>query len=167
MLDGAVSLLVVVGYLAAAVGAVPLALAAFLIARRWRPFARALAYAGAGVGVLLVALSAAVATLTPEAGVTVAAVGAVLGAVLWVLPLAVGRWLLVRQGVDRERALRLVTAGLPVALLASLPLVFGDFTRYNVTFLTGAEAVLAWTALALVVLFGPAAVGLAVERLRA
>lgn len=166
VLDGAVGLLVVIGFLLAAVGAVPLALAAFLLSRRVRPFARALGYAGAVIAVLVVALSAAVATFAPGAGGVVATVAAVLGVVLWALPLAVARWVLVRRGIDPERALRLATVGLPVALLASLPLVFGDFTRYNITFLTGVEAVLAWTALALVVLLGPAAVGLAVARSR-
>ncbi|WP_152041924.1 hypothetical protein [Salinigranum salinum] len=159
-------LLVVIGFLVAAVGAVPLAAAAFLLARRIRPFSRALVYASGGVAALALALVGVVATISPAAGVTVAIVATVLGVVLWAVPLTVARWVLVRRGSEPERALRDATVGLPVALLASLPVVFGDFTRYNITFLTGAEALLAWTALALVVLFGPAAVGVAVASVR-
>lgn len=163
MTNSPAGLVVVLGFLAAALGAVPLALAAVLLARRVQPFSRALKYAGSGVAVLVVGFAAVVATVTPEAGVVVAVVAAVLGTVLWVLPLLVARWLLVRRGTDPERALRNATVGLPVALLVSLLVVFGDFTRYNITFLTGIEAFLAWTALALVVCFGPAAVALALD----
>jgi len=163
--DGAVGPPVVIGCLVAAAGSVPLALAAPLLSCRVRPFSRAPSLAGGAVAVLVVVPAAVVATITPEAGVVVAVVAAVLGAVVWVVPLLVARWLLVRRNVEPERALRNASVGLPVALLASLLVVFGDFSRYNVTFLTGVEAVLAWTALALVVFLGPAAVGLAVGRL--
>lgn len=112
----------------------------------------------------MVVLAAGVATTTPEAGIVLATVAAVLGSVLWVVPLLIARWVMVRRGVDPEQALRNALIGLPVALLSSLLLVFGGFNRYNITFLTGVEAVLAWTALALVVFVGPAVVGIVVER---
>lgn len=166
MTNSAVGLVVVFGFLAAVLGAVPLSVAAFVLARRVRPFSRALLYAGGGAAALVVVTGVGVATITPEAGAVVAVIAAVAGLVLWVAPLLVARWVLVRRGVDPERALRDATVGLPVVLLASLVVVFDDFDRYNITFLTGVEAVLAWTALALVVLLGPAAVGLAVERVQ-
>lgn len=166
MTNGPVGLVIVFGFLAAAIGAVPLALTAMLLARRVQPFSRALVYASGGVAALVVGFAVVVATITPEAGVVVAAVAAVLGTVLWGLPLLVARELLVRRGMEPERALRNATVGLPVALFVSLFVVFGDFTRYNITFLDGIEAVLAWTTLALVVGLGPAAVGLVIEWIR-
>lgn len=166
MTNSPAGLVVVVGFLAAAIGAVPLSLVAILLARRVQPFSRALVYAGGGVAALVVGLAVVVVIITPAAGVAVVAVAAVLGTVLWGLPLLVARELLVRRGMDRERALRNATVGLPVSLFVSLFVVFGDFTRYNITFLDGIEAVLAWTTLALVVVLGPAAVGLAIDRVR-
>lgn len=159
-------LLVVFAFLIAAIGSVPLALSAFLLSRRVHPFSRGLTYAGAGVAVLAVILSVAVATISPEAGVIVAVLAAITGVVLWAVPLFIARAVLMRRGLDAQRALRNATGGLPVALIASLFIVFGDFSRYNITFLTGVEATITWTALALVVFLGPAAVGLALIRLR-
>jgi hypothetical protein len=75
-------LLVLVGFLIGAVGSVPLALVTCLLARRVQPFARALRYAGVSVAFLVVVLAAAVATITPEAGIILATVAAVLGSVL-------------------------------------------------------------------------------------
>lgn len=43
---------------------------------------------------------------------------------------------------------------------------FGDFRRYNITFLTGTDAAVAWTVLALLVFLGPAALGVAFTALR-
>lgn len=166
MTNSPAGLLVVFGFLAAAVGSVPLALAAVLLARRVRPFSRALTYAGAGVGVLVVVVAVGVAVISPEAGAIVAVLAAVTGVVLWVVPLFVARTMLAWRGVDAQRALRHATVGLPVALLVSLVVVFGDFSRYNITFLTGSEAAVAWTVLALVVFLGPTAVGLVLVRLR-
>lgn len=164
MTNSAVGFVVVFGFLAAALGSVLLAVATFLLERHVRPFSRALAYAVGGVAVLVVVLSAAVATITPEAGVVVAVTAAIAGVVMWVVPLLAARWVLVRRGLDPERALRYATVGLPVALLCSLVVVFGDFRQYNITFLTGTAAVLAWTTLAVVVLLGPALVGLVLVR---
>lgn len=154
----ATGLLLVVGFLTAAVGSVPLAVVAVALARR-RPFSAGLVRALAATGVLVAVLAGAVATVTPAAGVAVAVVGAVLGAVLWVVPLAVARWFLVRRGVGSERALRSATLGLPVSMAVAVAIAFGGFGRYNITFSTGLEAVLRWTALVAVVLFGPTVVG--------
>lgn len=153
-------------FFAAAAVSVPFALSAFLISWRVRPFSRALAYAGVGVAVLVVGLAAIVATISVEAGVVVAAVAIVAGAVLWALPLFVARTVLIRRGLDRQRALRTATAGLPVAMIASLFVAFGDFSGYNITFLTGVKAVLAWIALVVIVFLGPAIVGVAIASLR-
>ncbi len=154
----ATGLLVVVGFLAAAVGSVPLAILAVVLARH-RPFPGALVRALAAAAVVVAVLAGAVATVTPAAGAAVAVVGAALGVVLWVVPLVVARRLLARAAGDPDRALRNATLGLPVSMAVAVALVFGDFGRYNVTFSTGPEAVLRWSALAVVVLLGPTAAG--------
>lgn len=158
-------LLLVVAFVVAAVGSVPFAIGTLLLSWRVAPFSRALRYATLGVGVLVTLVAVAVATVTPEAGVVVALVGGLVGVALWVVPVSVARTVLVWWGVPAERALRDATLALPVALVAALLVAFGDFGRYNVTFLTGVEAALAWTVLALVVFFGPAGVALVFERL--
>lgn len=160
MTNNPAGLIVVFAFLVAALGSVPFTLVAFILSRRVQPFSRALTYAGGGVGVLAAALAVVVAFITPEAGVGVAVLAVVTGAVLWGVPLLVARSVLVRRGVDSQRALRTATVGLPVALVASLFVVFGDFSRYNITFLTGTEAIVAWTALVFVVFLGPTAVAL-------
>jgi hypothetical protein len=147
----ATGLLVVVGFLAAAVGSVPLAVLAVVLARH-RSFAGALIRALAATAVVVAVLAVAVATVTPAAGAT-------LGLVLWVVPLVVARRLLARTAGDPDRALRNATLGLPVSMAVAVALAFGDFGRYNVTFSTGPEAVLRWSALAVVVLLGPTAAG--------
>lgn len=161
MTNNPAGLLVVFAFLAAAIGSVPFALSALLLARRVRPFSHALRYAGLGAAALVVVLAVVVAFVSPAAGVVVAVLAAVTGAVLWTVPLLVARAVLMRRGVDTERALRTATLGLPVAFVTSLFVAFGDFGRYNITFLTGTEATLAWTALALTIFVGPTAVGLA------
>lgn len=168
MTNDPAGLVVVVGFVVAAVGSVPLAAVSFALARGGRRFSRAVVTAGVGLGTLAIGGTAVVAaSVTAGAGLVVVTVGALLGLVLWAVPLVVARRLLVGRGVDPERALREATLGLPVAMLASLAIAFGDFGRYNITFLTGIEAVVAWSALAVVVLLGPAAVGFAIERSRA
>lgn len=166
MTNNPAGLLAVFAFFAAVIGSIPLAVAAFVLSRRVRPFSRALVYAGGGVAVCVVVLAVVVATITPEAGVLVATVAVLAAALLWAVPVVVARAVLVRRGLDAQRALRNATVGLPVALVASLVVVFGDFRRYNITFLTGTEAVLAWTAFALVVFLGPTVVGVALAHLR-
>lgn len=166
MTNNPAGLLVVFAFVAAALGSVPLATVAFLLSRRVRPFSRAVLYAGGVVGVVAAALAVVVTVISPAAGLVVALLAVLTAAVLWAVPLLVARAVLVRRGLDSQRALRNATLGLPVALVASLFVVFGDFNRYNITFLTGVEAAVAWTALVLVVFLGPAAVGVGVTSLR-
>ncbi|SFK83270.1 hypothetical protein SAMN04487950_1332 [Halogranum rubrum] len=166
MTNNPAGLLVVFAFVAAAIGSVPLAVVAFLLAGRVRPFSRAVLYAGGAVGVVAAVLAVVVTIISPAAGLVVAVLAVLTAAVLWAVPLLVARAVLVRRGLDGQRALRNATVGLPVALVASLFVVFGDFRRYNITFLTGTEALVAWTALVLVVFLGPTAVGLGVTALR-
>ncbi|SDM44923.1 hypothetical protein SAMN04487949_1701 [Halogranum gelatinilyticum] len=159
-------LFVIFVFLGAVVGSVLFVAAAFLLERRVRPFSRALTYVGAGVGVLAAALVVAASFLALDVGIVVGVIVVGAAGILWVLPFGLARWVLVRRGLDGQRALRYAAVGLPVALVTSLFVVFGDFQRYNITFLTGTEAVVAWTVLALVVFLGPTAVALGVAKLR-
>ena len=86
--------------------------------------------------------------------------------VLWGLPLGVAIGLLEHRGIPADRAALLAAGGLPAGLGASF-LVFlapGGVYRYNITFLTGPEAWLAWTGFTAAVVLVPVAVALALER---
>lgn len=75
--------------------------------------------------------------------------------------------MLVRSGVEANRALRLSVGAWPVALLAAFG-VFpapGGLGRYNLTFLTGPALYAAVATVAAPVLFGPAVLGLLAVRL--
>lgn len=105
------------------------ALGAHLLDRAGEPFASALGDAVRAVGVLYLlgvagiwALAGGGSLWGVVAALLLVGVAALLALVL--LPLAVGRWLVRRAlGVDRGTALRLTTAGWPVAMLG----VFGVF----------------------------------------
>jgi hypothetical protein len=120
------------------------------------------------VGPATLALLAGLGLLTLGARIALAVSGSVLLGllVLWGLPLGLAFGLLDRRGVPTERAATLAAAGLPVGLALSF-LVFlspGGFYRYNITFLTGPAAWLAWTAFVAAVVLVPAAVAVALER---
>ncbi|WP_255195484.1 hypothetical protein [Halorarius litoreus] len=86
--------------------------------------------------------------------------------VLWGLPLGLGVGLLDRRGTAPQAAALLAAIGLPVGLALSF-LVFlapGGFYRYNITFLTGPAAWLAWSAFLAAVVLLPVALAVALER---
>jgi hypothetical protein len=122
----------------------------------------------AGVPLSLVALAALVGGVEdPFGGVPAAATVAVVLALVWGVPLFVGRSVLVRAaGLDGEGALYYALCGLPVGLLGSLIVAVapGGFGRYNLLFLNGAAALVAWTAFLAVLAFAPALVRLALAR---
>jgi len=170
MSESPVGLLVVFVYVGAVIGSVPVALLTLLLARRTRSFARALAYSlGGGVALFVLGSVALAVLVAPLAGGTLLLVGLLAVATLGVVPLAVGRELVVRVagvGLDRDGGLKWATAGWPVALNVSFALFVapGGPARYNVTFLTGIEGILTLGALLAVVVLGPGLVGVGLAR---
>ena len=161
-------LVVALGYFAGVAAGIPLALAAALLSRRVQPVSRAIAYVVVipVLGVLVLAVT--VASVDDPLGGVPGALGlAVTLALLWGVPLVVGRALLVRYAdLEPERALYDTLLGLPVGLLAS-SIVFvapGGFARRNILLLDGVAVLLAWAVFLAVIVFVPALVGLAVAR---
>lgn len=163
---GVLALVVYVGWVA---GSVPLALALYGLARWLDSVDLALGYVGAVVvGVVLAGATALALFVGPIAGGIFAVLVLAAGVVLAAFPLYIGRQFLERwTSLPPERALVFAVVGWPVALLASLAVFVapGGPTRYNITFLSGPVAALAWTVMGLVVTLGPGVVGFALVRL--
>jgi hypothetical protein len=163
---GLLALLVYVGWVA---GSVPLALACYGLARWFDSVDLALGYVGAVVvGVVLAGATALAIFVDPVAGGVFAVLALAAGVVLAAFPLYIGRQLLERwTALAPERALVYAVSGWPVALLVSLAVFVapGGLTRYNITFLSGPRAALAWTVMGLVVTLGPGVAGYAAYRL--
>jgi hypothetical protein len=140
------------------------ALAAWALSTRRDYFGDALGTVVAGaVGLFAAGAVALAAFVDPAAGLTfgVVAVGAAL--VLAVVPVLFGRQLLGRWTLlDADESLAYATLGWPVAMAvgAALFVAPGGLARYNVLFLEGLAATVAWTTLVLVVTLGPAVAGL-------
>lgn len=139
-----------------------LALSIVLLSRRRSTTAALGSIVGAVAGIVTLGATVGVALLSWQAGVVLflAGQGALVG--LAVVPLLVGRGI-VRQttGVGRESALRAAVTAWPLALAGSFALFLAPsgFARYNLTFLSGATAVLAWLAWGGLVLLGPGLLG--------
>jgi len=161
-------LLVVFTYFGAVALSLPAAAAVLLAARRMG-VVRAGVLVGLVVLLLVAAAAAALgATVGLVSGLTFAASAVAALLLLWVVPVALGRWIVRRlEGVGGDVALGYAVAGLPVAMIASA-LVFvapGGPSRYNITFLSGPAL---WTASAVflaVVLVGPGLAGVGLLRL--
>jgi hypothetical protein len=139
-----------------------LALAIVLLSRRRSTTAALGSIVGAVAGIVTLGATVGVALLSWKAGVVLflAGQGALLALAL--VPLLVGRGIVrQRTGVDREVALRVAVTAWPLALAGSFALFVapGGFARYNITFLSGPAAVLAWLAWGGLVLFGPGLLG--------
>ncbi|QPV61367.1 hypothetical protein I7X12_11360 [Halosimplex litoreum] len=138
---------------------------AWALSTRTDYFGDALGTVLAGAVGLFAAGAVALAVLVdPAAGLTFAVVAAGAALVLAVVPVLFGRQLLGRWTLlDADEALAYATLGWPVAMVTSAVLFVapGGFTRYNVLFLDGLAATVAWTTLVLVVTLGPALAGLA------
>ncbi|MFB6207700.1 MAG: hypothetical protein ABEJ05_14360 [Haloglomus sp.] len=146
----------------------PVAVATFVLSLRVRPFGRALRYVGAGVTVLATIFAASIGVIAgAEVGGIVLASLAIAAVAFGAVPLAVARSLLVRNGIEANRALRLSVGAWPVALLVAFGAFIapGGVARYNVTFLSGPALYVAVAAIAALVLLGPAALGLLAARL--
>ncbi|MFW6376957.1 MAG: hypothetical protein ACOC0F_03185 [archaeon] len=147
----------------------PIAVISFALARR-RLLEPVLTSTLVVVGLLVMASAgtlAAVVSVDAAIEVLQIAVGAGVGLV--VLPLGIGTALVRRAvGVDRDRALRVTTATWPVGLVVSF-LVYiapGGPYRYNITFLTGNEAIVAFVVWGACVVFLPGILGAVVLRAR-
>ncbi|PSQ19391.1 hypothetical protein BRD00_01835 [Halobacteriales archaeon QS_8_69_26] len=168
MSNNPAGLLAVFAYVGTVLASVPVAVVALLLRRITPSFREALAYSlGGGFALFTVVVLALAVAVDPGAGGTLFVTGVVAVVVLAVLPLAIGRAVVERTAdLDPDRALRWATAGWPPAMILSL-IVFvapGGPARYNVTFLSGVEAVVAGGILVAVVLLGPGLVGTALAR---
>lgn len=163
---GVLALAVYVGWVAASV---PLALACYGLTRWLGAVDIATGYVGAVVvGVVLAGATALALFVDPLAGGLFAVLALAAGVVLAAFPLYIGRQLLERwTDLPPDRALVFAVLGWPVALLVSLGVFVapGGPTRYNITFLSGGKAALAWTVMGLVVTLGPGVVGFGLVRL--
>jgi hypothetical protein len=174
------NLVVAPGYFAGVAGGIPLVLVAALSSRRVRPVSRAISLRGENPTVHGGEDVTAYVAVVPALGAL--ALGALasgsedtLGALPGTVGLAVtlaallGVTLLVRYaGLDAERTLYNAPLGLPSGLAWSF-LVFvapGGFAQWNIPFLDGAAATLAWGVFPAVLAFTPALVGIAVARWR-
>jgi len=171
MPNSPVGLLAVVVYVGWVAASVPLALAVYGLARWLDDLGLALRYVGAAlVGFVLASATALALFVDPVAGAVFAGLAAAAGVVLAAFPLYIGRQLLERlTALAPERALEYAVLGWPVTLVTSLVVFFapGGPGRYNITFLTGGTAALAWLVLGLVVTVGPGVVGFGVYRVHA
>lgn len=140
------------------------ALATWALSTRTDYFGDALGTVVAGSIGLVAAGAVALAVLVdPGAGLTFAGVAVGASLVLAVFPVLIGRQLLGRWTLlDADEALEYATLGWPVTMVISAVLFVapGGLARYNVLFLEGLAAAVAWTTLALVVTLGPALAGL-------
>jgi len=169
MTNSPVGLLALVVYVGWVLTSVPLALAVYGLGRWLDDLGLALRYAGAAlVGLVLAGTTALALFVDPVAGAVFVGLAAAAGVVLAAFPLYIGRQLLERwTTLAPERALEYAVLGWPVALVGSLVVFLapGGLGRYNVTFLTGGVAALAWVVLGLVVTLGPGVCGFAMYRL--
>ncbi|MFC7141363.1 hypothetical protein ACFQMA_16180 [Halosimplex aquaticum] len=172
MANGYVGLLAVFTYFGFALASPVVALVAWGLSKRRESFRMALGSVMAGSVGLLAAVATALALFVdPGAGLTFALVAAAAALVLAAFPLLIGRQLLDRwTPLGPDEALEYATLGWPVAMVLSAVFFVapGGLGRYNVLFLSGGAAAVAWLVLAVVVTLGPALAGLgfyrAVER---
>jgi hypothetical protein len=169
MTNSPVGLLAVVVYAGWVVASLPLALAVYGFGLWLDDLGLALRYVGAAlVGLVLAGATALALFVDPVTGAVFAGLAAAAGVVLAAFPLYIARQLLERwTALAPDRALEYAVLGWPVALVASLVafLAPGGPGRYNVTFLTGGTAALAWVVLGLVVTIGPGVCGFVMYRL--
>lgn len=156
-------------YVATVALAPVLALAVVLVGRRRSQTAALGTVVGAMAAVVTLGATVGAALISWRAGAVLflAGQGALLG--LGIVPLVIGRGIVRRAtGIDRESALRVAVAAWPLSLAGSVALFLapGGALRYNITFLSGAVAILAWLAWGGLVLVGPGVLGAAGVRLR-
>ncbi|QLH80440.1 hypothetical protein [Halosimplex pelagicum] len=159
---GAIALVVSFGLV---VASPVVAVAAWALSTRRDSFGDALGtVAAVAVGLFAAVATALAAFVDPGAGLIFGVVAVAASLVLAVFPVVFGRQLLDRWTVlDADETLQYATLGWPVAMVTSAALFVapGGLARYNVLFLEGLAATVAWLTLVLVVTLGPAVAGLA------
>lgn len=169
MANGTAGLVPLLVYFGAVVISIPASLLAYGLGRYFDSTGTAIRYVGAGLlGLILAAGTALAAFVDPVAGLTLVVVGAGGALVLAGFPLYIGRQLIERwTDLPADHALEYAVLGLPVGLVASFAVFLapGGPARFNLTFLDGPVAALAWTVVGLVVTLGPGAVGFGMYRL--
>jgi hypothetical protein len=156
-------------YLVTIAVAFPIAVISFALARR-RLLEPVLTATLVAVAMLVVAAAGTLAAVVSvDAALEILRIALGAGVGLVVFPLGIGTALVRRvAGVDRDRALRVTTATWPIGLLVSF-LVYiapGGPYRYNITFLSGNEAVAAFVVWGACILLLPGILGIIVLRLR-
>lgn len=169
MVAGVADLLPLVAYVVTVAVAVPVTAVTLLLARRHllEPVLTATLASVTALVVLGIGTLAALTSL--DAGLRALRTAVVVGLTLVVAPLGLGTVLVRRAiGGDRDRALRVVLTGWPVALVVSAVVFVAPdgLDGTDVTTLGGPLGLVAVVVWAAVVLFGPAAVGLLVAGVR-
>jgi hypothetical protein len=140
----------------------PIAAISFVLARR-RLLEPVLTVTLVSVSLLVLAGAGTLAAVvSPAAAIEVLRVALGVGVVLVILPLTIGTGFVRRAaGVDQDRALRVTTAAWPIGLLVSFVIYVapGGPYRYNITFLTGDVALVAFAAWGACILFLPGLLG--------
>lgn len=168
MTNEPIGLLAVFVYFAAVVLSLPASAAVLLLSRRVGIERAAAVVGSATLAVVAIGALGVVVVAGFGAGGTVVVYGVAALAVLWALPVVVGRWFVRRgTGLAADLALGYTVAGLPLALVASAAwfVAPGGPTRYNLTFLSGPALWAATAVLLAIVLLGPGLTGLGLVRL--
>lgn len=151
----------------------PVATAAHLVYRSGGPFRPALRAAVVEAGLCYLVGTGVVAVIAESAGLEVAAALLAAGVatllLLTALPLAIGRRLVSRRGVDAATALRHATAAWPVAMFVAFAVAVapGGLARGHLLGLDGTPFFATVALLVAVVVLGPGLGGIAVASARA
>lgn len=166
-MEGILGLLALLVYVVTVALSPVLALGIVLLARTRSVTAALGTVVGGLAGLVTLSTTVVAALFSLGAGLSTFATGFGSLVGLVVVPLLVGRTV-VRQatGIDREDALRAAVMGWPVALALSFGLFVapGGTSRYNLTFLSGPVAVLAWLGWGAIVLLGPGIFGVVLTK---
>ena len=169
MTNSVAGLLPFLAYIVTVAVAVPITIVTLFLARRRLLEPMLTVTLGSVTVFVLLGIGTLAALISVDAGLQALQTAVLTGVAFVVLPLGLGTFLVRRiLGGDRDRAMRLVVAGWPVALVLSVVVFIapGGFRRYNITFL---DPPLAYVAVAVwygIVLLGPTVVGLLVHRVR-
>ncbi|MFB6139375.1 MAG: hypothetical protein ABEJ26_02955 [Halosimplex sp.] len=169
MANGFVGLLAVFVFFGLVAASPVVALAGWALSTRRDYFGDALgAVAAVGVGLVAAGALSLALLVDPSAGLAFAAVAVGEALVVAAFPVLIGRQLLERWTLlDADEALEYATLGWPVAMVVTAVLFVapGGLSRYNVLFLDGAAAAVAWLSIAVVVTLGPTVAGLGLYNL--
>jgi hypothetical protein len=162
-------LLPLVAYIITVAVAAPVTVITLFLARRRLLEPMLTATLGSVTLFALLGIGTLAALISVDAGIQALQTAVVTGLVLVIVPLGIGT-VLVRAviGCDRDRALRVVIAGWPIALVCSVLLFVapGGLNGTDVTTMGGLVGQVAFLAWSVLVLLGPTAVGMVVYTFR-